>query len=465
MGAVWGDYDNDGFEDLFLYRWGRPELFHNDRGQGFTRVTERRGSAGVGQRQHGGLARLRSRRPARSVRRRLLPGVGQPLEARRHADDAGELRVREQRRTQVSVPQSRRRPLRGGQRAASGSRRAAGRSRRSRRISAAPAIRTSSSRTTTASRSSSPTITATFREVGREAGVGYAPKSGMNASVGDVLNQGRFAIYVSNISEEGILLQGNNLWVPTARRDGDAASTRTWRASMGVDLGGWSFGAQFADLNNDGFLDLYVVNGYVSASRTDELLVRLLEDRRRQPARDLRRAELAGDGRPQPGGLSAEEGLDQRRRRPLSRRRADGRRDRPLRRPLDRGGGPVEPRRAGRRRREPARAAAALSQRGRAGPRLDRVRSGGRLPAGRRERLHATAARSARRSPCSGTASSRCRRSPADPGSARRTSGACTSASGTGATIDKVVVRWPSGKTQELPHPEANRVHKIEEPA
>ena len=39
-----------------------------------------------------------------------------------------------------------------------------------------------------------------FREAGRETGVGYAPKSGMNASVGDVLNQGRFAIYVSNIS-------------------------------------------------------------------------------------------------------------------------------------------------------------------------------------------------------------------------------------------------------------------------
>src|SRR6186713_1762173 len=40
MGAVWGDYDNDGFEDLLLYRWGRPELFHNDAGRGFTRVTE-----------------------------------------------------------------------------------------------------------------------------------------------------------------------------------------------------------------------------------------------------------------------------------------------------------------------------------------------------------------------------------------------------------------------------------------
>jgi hypothetical protein len=33
---------------------------------------------------------------------------------------------------------------------------------------------------------------------------------------------------------------------------------------MGVELGGWSFGAQFGDLNNDGFVDLYLTNGYVS---------------------------------------------------------------------------------------------------------------------------------------------------------------------------------------------------------
>ncbi|MGH9883659.1 MAG: FG-GAP repeat domain-containing protein, partial [Pyrinomonadaceae bacterium] len=43
MGTVWGDYDNDGYEDLFLYKWGRPELFHNDVGHGFTRVTEQAG--------------------------------------------------------------------------------------------------------------------------------------------------------------------------------------------------------------------------------------------------------------------------------------------------------------------------------------------------------------------------------------------------------------------------------------
>src|SRR3989442_10224240 len=43
MGAVWGDYDNDGYEDLFLYKWGRPELFHNDGGRHFSRVTEHAG--------------------------------------------------------------------------------------------------------------------------------------------------------------------------------------------------------------------------------------------------------------------------------------------------------------------------------------------------------------------------------------------------------------------------------------
>ena len=43
MGAVWGDYDNDGYEDLFLYKYGRPELFRNEGGRSFRRVSEQAG--------------------------------------------------------------------------------------------------------------------------------------------------------------------------------------------------------------------------------------------------------------------------------------------------------------------------------------------------------------------------------------------------------------------------------------
>src|SRR5439155_12148084 len=43
MGAVWGDYDNDGNEDLLVYKWGYPQLLHN-RGLGhFEDVTAQSG--------------------------------------------------------------------------------------------------------------------------------------------------------------------------------------------------------------------------------------------------------------------------------------------------------------------------------------------------------------------------------------------------------------------------------------
>src|SRR6185436_2311568 len=81
--------------------------------------------------------------------------------------------------------------------------------------------------------------------------------------------QGRFAVYVSNISEEGILIQGNNLWVDATGGEKGLPKYENMATAMGVDLGGWSFGAQFGDLNNDGHLDIYLVNGYISDSREE----------------------------------------------------------------------------------------------------------------------------------------------------------------------------------------------------
>jgi enediyne biosynthesis protein E4 len=44
-GAIWADYDNDGWQDLYILNFGKNILFHNDAGQGFSDVTD---NAGVG---------------------------------------------------------------------------------------------------------------------------------------------------------------------------------------------------------------------------------------------------------------------------------------------------------------------------------------------------------------------------------------------------------------------------------
>jgi hypothetical protein len=48
MGVAVGDYDNDGFEDLFVTGYGRNTLYHNNGNGTFTDVTEQSGLAGVG---------------------------------------------------------------------------------------------------------------------------------------------------------------------------------------------------------------------------------------------------------------------------------------------------------------------------------------------------------------------------------------------------------------------------------
>jgi hypothetical protein len=59
-------------------------------------------------------------------------------------------------------------------------------------------------------------------------------------------------------------VQANNMWVPLAGCRGDGLKYDNWANLLHVELGGWSWGAQFVDLNNDGFQDLYLTNGYVS---------------------------------------------------------------------------------------------------------------------------------------------------------------------------------------------------------
>ncbi|PYX91803.1 MAG: hypothetical protein DMG71_19375, partial [Acidobacteria bacterium] len=53
LGCVWGDYDNDGFPDLYVMQYGRNVLYHNNGNGTFTDVTEKAGVAAAGTVFHG----------------------------------------------------------------------------------------------------------------------------------------------------------------------------------------------------------------------------------------------------------------------------------------------------------------------------------------------------------------------------------------------------------------------------
>ncbi|HEX4167343.1 MAG TPA: CRTAC1 family protein [Bryobacteraceae bacterium] len=264
MGAVWGDYDNDGYEDVLIYKWGKPELYHNDGGKHFTRVTETAGlprwvnsntAIWFDYDNDGRLDLFLGGYYPENINLWKLANTKMMPDSFEYAQNGGRKYLFHNLGNGKFEEVSEKMGIR---------------SRRWSLAAVAADFRGTGF----------PDLFVAndygvselyfnegghgFREVGKQTGVGYAPKSGMTASIGDVLNQGRYSIFVSNISEEGVLVQGNNLWMPQPGTSGDSLKYENMANSMGVELGGWSFGTQFGDLNNDGYLDLYEVNGNVS---------------------------------------------------------------------------------------------------------------------------------------------------------------------------------------------------------
>jgi hypothetical protein len=262
MGAVWGDYDNDGYEDLFLYRYGQPQLFHNENGKrfvaagtGFPRWVNANAATWLDYDRDGLLDLFLAGYWPDDVDLWKLTTTRIMPESFEYANNGGRkylLRNRgggafEDITAAVGIT-SRRWTL------------------------AVTAVDVQGSGYPGLFLANDYGVSEMFvnrggkrfEDVAAETGVGRAPKSGMNAALGDVFNDGRLSIYKTNISEPGQLVQGNDLWVPKTAGSGLPAFENL-ATTLGVDLGGWSWGAQFGDLNNDGAQDIYLVNGYISA--------------------------------------------------------------------------------------------------------------------------------------------------------------------------------------------------------
>jgi hypothetical protein len=94
-----------------------------------------------------------------------------------------------------------------------------------------------------------------------ESAIGIDNKKGMNVDWGDFDNDGLLDIYVTNITDD-YMREGNFLW----RNNGNLTFSDVSRETGTYDTG-WGWAAKFFDYDNDGWLDIYVMNGWVSAGK------------------------------------------------------------------------------------------------------------------------------------------------------------------------------------------------------
>jgi hypothetical protein len=98
--------------------------------------------------------------------------------------------------------------------------------------------------------------------------IGKDTKKGMNAEVADYDNDGWLDVYVTNITDE-YMKECNMLW----HNDGAWANGKGTFTDLSKETGTcdtlWGWGAKFADFDNDGWLDLFATNGLRSGSKQD----------------------------------------------------------------------------------------------------------------------------------------------------------------------------------------------------
>ena len=99
----------------------------------------------------------------------------------------------------------------------------------------------------------------TFTDIGVAAGCAYSqdgkPQAGMGVAIGDYDRNGTMDIFKTNFAGDTSTLYANT--------GSGFCEDRTFAAGIGLNTRWLGWGAGFVDLDNDGWLDLFLVNGHV----------------------------------------------------------------------------------------------------------------------------------------------------------------------------------------------------------
>lgn len=106
----------------------------------------------------------------------------------------------------------------------------------------------------------------TFREAALEMGVAYSadglPKAGMGVTLADVQNDGSQMLLVTNLSREGVTLFHGDA---QGQFDDVTAAFGLYQPTFGYT----GFATQWLDYDNDGWLDLFIANGAVTITGSE----------------------------------------------------------------------------------------------------------------------------------------------------------------------------------------------------
>jgi len=98
-----------------------------------------------------------------------------------------------------------------------------------------------------------------------DSAIGFDTKKGMNVEFGDINNDGWLDIYVANITTAEYLQEGNMLWHNNGFGSDGKLTFTDISLETGTYDGGWGWGAKMFDYDHDSDLDIVALNGFISA--------------------------------------------------------------------------------------------------------------------------------------------------------------------------------------------------------